>query len=61
MKSYAIEVIELQEVAKTYYINAPNKIEAKKLAKKSEWHDASGDEPLHSINKVIILSTKEDN
>jgi hypothetical protein len=58
-KSYAIEVIELHEVAKTYYIDASSKAEAKKLAKRSQWDDASGDDPLHSINKVIILSTEE--
>ena len=59
MKSYTVEVIELHEVAKTYYIDAPNKTEAKKLARGSEWDDASADEDLGSINKVIILSTEE--
>ena len=56
---YEIEVVELREVRKTYYIEAQNKSDARKRAKESDWDDASADDPTFDINKVIIKSVTE--
>ena len=58
MKEYTIKVTELHEVEKTYYIDAPTKVEAVRMAKNSDWHDASADEPTGTIRKVIIEDVK---
>ena len=49
MKTYEIEVIELHEVKKTYYIEAKTKAKAQIKAKNGEWDDASPDEYTGNI------------
>ena len=60
MKDYTIEVIELHEVKKTYYVSALNKKDAKNKAKVSDWDDANQDDFTGNINKVIVKTITQD-
>ena len=40
MKEYAVEVVEKYELRRTYYVEANNKTEARKVAKGNDWYDA---------------------
>ena len=53
---YEIEVIELHEIKKTYFVTADNKKDARIMARENNWHDASGDEPTGIIRKTEIKS-----
>ena len=61
MKNYEVNVVELHEIEKTYYIKAENKREARRLAKAGEWDDASGDMETGIINKRIVKSVEDYN
>lgn len=37
---YKVKVVEVLEIERYYFVDADNKVEAKKLAKESDWYDA---------------------
>ena len=55
---YKIEVTELHQVKKVYFIDADNKKEAINRAKNNDWDDAYADEPTGIIEKVRIDKIK---
>lgn len=54
MKTYKLDVEELHVVDKTYWIDAPSKVEAARRAHDADWDDATGDEPTGDISRVVI-------
>ena len=40
MKKYKVKVVEVWELERFYFVEADNKVEAKKMAKESDWYDA---------------------